>query len=52
MTAAELKIEFDYRKTEREAILADGGQPTLSQMVIAEIEATEICEQLKNEPRH
>lgn len=46
MTAAELKIEFTYRKAEREAILADGGTPTLSQQYTAELEARAACEVL------
>jgi hypothetical protein len=49
MTKIELELEYQFRKTEREALLTDGGQPTLSQMVIAEIEASEICEQLKHD---
>jgi hypothetical protein len=52
MTAAELKIEFAYRKAEREAILADGGTPTLSQQYTAELEARAACDELKRKELH
>lgn len=52
MTRLERQAEYAYRKTEREGLLADGGNPTLSQMVIAEMEALEACDKIDQQDKN
>lgn len=47
MIAAERKLEFTYRYTERLALLVDGAGPvTTEQMKLAAAEATATCDEI------